>query len=104
MAKIDTQHQRDSLDQLRSRFQDLYVKRMPILKSYEKLANTTVHSLLGETMPEMQRLYGQAKQIGDEYSQNFVPATERYLQSAEGYDTPERRAASFTCFCTAVSW
>jgi hypothetical protein len=92
MAKIDTQSQRDNLDKLRGRFQKLYQERMPVLKDYEKLTSNAVHSLLGETMPAMQDMYAKAKGMTDVYSGDFVPATQRYLKSAEEYDTPERRA------------
>jgi hypothetical protein len=94
MAKFDTQSYRDANDQLRSRFQKLYVQRMPQLRQYENMVNTTLHDLLSQTLPQAANMFAESNKIGEAYTGDFLPASQRYLQSAEGYDTPERRMAA----------
>lgn len=73
------------------RFTNLFEKRRAAFQDYEKFANENVRSLVGEFSQVAADSFAQAKQLGDSYTENFLPASERYLKDAEAYDTPERR-------------
>jgi hypothetical protein len=92
VPELHTQDWRDQYDQLRNKYQKLYTQRMPVLKNYEQMVNTSLSDLLGETMPQAKQYFDQARQIGDFTSKELIPGTEEYMKSAREYDTPERQA------------
>jgi hypothetical protein len=94
MAKFDTQEWRDQYDDLRGRIQKLYEERKGATADYEEMVNATLGDLLGETLPAAKQMFDQAREAGELYSGEFVPAMGEYLKSAQEYDTPERRASA----------
>lgn len=94
MANFDTESYRGDLDKIRQKFKSHYNARMPVLNNYEQVINSNLSELLGSTMPTVADMMTQAGELGDRYNEDFAPAMSRYLQSAEGYDTPERRASA----------
>lgn len=92
VAKLDSQDWRDQYDKLRSKFQKLYQDRMPKLKEYETMVNSSLSDLLGETVPAAKSYFDQANGLGEFVTNEYTPALNEYMQSARDYDTPERRA------------
>lgn len=92
VAKLDSQKWRDQFDQLRGRFQKLYEDRGDDLQNYENIVNTSLSSLLDETLPAAKQYFDQARGLGDVVSKDYAPAVSEYIQNARNYDTPEKRA------------
>lgn len=82
---------RHSFKTLSKRFDNLFKQRRPILENYENFANQITGNLINTLTPNAMKAFEQAQQLGDAYTKDFLPASQRYLSDAEGYDTPERR-------------
>jgi hypothetical protein len=90
---FDTEIFRNDYENLRKRFRSLYQERMPVLRDYEKFANTQLDALIGETSPAAKQLLDTSRAASEQYQNEFLPASSDYLKSATEYDTPERRAS-----------
>lgn len=82
---------RQKLKQLANRFDRLFTQRKAIINNYEQVANAAVGNLISQFSPVAAQAFAQAEQLGDAYTQDFLPATEKYLSDAQGYDTADRR-------------
>jgi hypothetical protein len=84
---------RQKLKQLANRYDRLFTQRKAVINNYEQAANAAVGNLLSQFSPVAAQAFAQAEQLGDAYTQDFLPATQKYLSDAQGYDTADRRTS-----------
>jgi hypothetical protein len=70
--------------------QDAELQRTQIQKM-QTLMNSTIGDYIKQIAPEASANFDFGKQLRDIYASETVPAMQRYMKEAEGYDTPGRR-------------
>lgn len=88
----DTEEQRKNQLRAAQQFQTLFRERLPVLQGYEDFANSQLDEMIGQLVPGARDLFRQSVNYFGQYEEQVAPAIGKFIQEAEGYDTPERRA------------
>lgn len=90
MPDLDRYYQQ--MDTFLSDYDTRIKERGDAMGGFDQKMLGSIDNLIQQFAPEMKENFDFGKELRDIYQKDVVPATQRYMKEAEGYDTPERRA------------
>jgi hypothetical protein len=74
-------------------WEDVANKQLDWAKTTDQANRDLLGKVIGVQLPQLQDAYDAAKADRQRYEQTFQPLEDKFVQEAQTYDTPERRAA-----------